>query len=214
MKLRTLLLPLLLLLPVLAQAADWTEEFNEGIHYERVTPALPTTVKDGKIEVLELFWYGCPHCYTFEPHIESWLKTKADYIEYVRLPAIFGNRTSWRMHAAAFYTANALGVFDKIHTPLFTAIHKNKQRVESAEALAEFFNKVAGVEEKKFLNTFNSFLVQSQLNRSREMSSRYGVSGVPALIVNGKWRIEAGSAGSYTNMLRLAGHLAAREAGK
>ena len=213
MSLRFLLLPLFLILPLVAQAEDWTEEFNEGIHYERLTPAQPTTVQDGKVEVLELFWYGCPHCYAFEPHIESWLKTKANYIEYVRFPAIFSSET-WKLHAAAYYTAKALGVVDKIHAPLFDAIHKERRKLATTDALANFFNDVAGVDKEKFNNTMNSFLVQSQLNRSREMSRRYGVGGVPAIIVNGKWRIESGNAGSHSNMLRLAGHLAAREAGK
>ena len=213
MRLRFLLLPLFFVLPFFAQAADWTEEFNEGIHYEVLTPVQPTTTKSGKIEVLELFWYGCPHCYAFEPHIESWLKTKADYVEYVRFPAIFSSET-WRLHAAAYYTAKALGVVDKIHAPLFDAINKEKRRMGSADELADFFNKVAGIEKEKFHNTMNSFLVQSQLNRSREMSRRYGIGGVPAIIVNGKYRIESGNAGSHSNMLRLAGYLAAREAGK
>jgi len=95
--------------------------------YEMVTPAQPTTSKD-KVEVVELFWYGCPHCYKFEPYVERWLKRKPKNVKFVRMPGVF--RASWEIHARAYYTAEILGVVDKVHKPMFEAIHEQKRRSE------------------------------------------------------------------------------------
>lgn len=125
----------LILLTLFLGSFNVLAEYAEGFEYERVTPAQPVSTEN-KIEVLELFWYGCPHCYRLEPYLHEWLKTKPANVEYVRLPAIL--RDSWGLHAHAYYTAEALGVLEKIHTALFDAMHKDRKHIESEESIRQF----------------------------------------------------------------------------
>lgn len=181
----------LISLSLLSLSTVFAEEYEEGVHYERVVPAQPTSTV-GKVEVLELFWYGCPHCFRFEPHLERWLKKKPENAQFVRMPGVF--RPSWENHARAFYTAELLGVFDKIHEPLFNAIHVKKRNTDTLDSLRDFFAEHAGVDKNEFIKTFNSFAVETRLRRAKTMGARYGVRGVPAVIVNGKYRVPGGGA--------------------
>ena len=101
------------------------EDYTEGTDYERVSPPIATD-ETGKVEVYEFFWYGCPHCYRFEPYLQKWLENKPDNVEFIRIPAIF-NSPRWEVHARAYYTAEILEVQDRIHGPLFSAIHDGTQ---------------------------------------------------------------------------------------
>lgn len=186
----------------------YAAQYQEGIHYERIVPAQPTSTVD-KVEVLEIFWYGCPHCFRFEPYVERWLRRKPDNAQFVRLPGIF--RPSWENHARAFYTAELLGVFEKVHKPLFNAIHLEKKKMNTEEALADFFAKFGGVDKAEFIKTFRSFAVETRLRRAKTMTSRYGISGVPAVIVNGKYRVSARGAGSNSEMLKIINFLVEKE---
>ena len=125
------------LLALLAATNSPAEEFVVGQHYQEVKPAVAPSTAADKVEVLELFWYGCPHCYAFEPQLQEWLKKKADYIEFVQVPAVFAH--NWEIHARAFYAAQQLGVLDKLHEPLFDAIHKEGRKISSEEEVAQFF---------------------------------------------------------------------------
>ena len=116
-----------------AFAAD---QYEEGIHYERVVPPQPTSTV-GKVEVLEIFWYGCPHCFRLEPYIERWLKKKPENAQFVRLPGVF--RPSWEPGARAYYTAVLLGKMEEIHKPLFNAIHLEKKKLNTEDAMRDFF---------------------------------------------------------------------------
>lgn len=189
-------------------------EFTEGKDYTRLSSDQPTEVA-GKVEVRELFWYGCPHCYDLDPKIQKWLERKAPYIEFVHMPAIFKNQKGhpWRVSAAAFYTAKALGVLDKVHAPMFHAIHGEDRRLFSEDALADFFAEY-GVDAETFRKTFRSFAVQTQVNRAAELTRRYRISGVPAVIVNGRYRVSTSQAGSFDRMLRIVDELAAEEAAR
>jgi len=180
-------------LSFVAVSVSFADDYEEGVHYERVVPAQPTSTV-GKVEVLELFWYGCPHCFRFEPYINRWLKKKPDNVQFVRMPGVF--RASWENHARAFYTAQLLGVFDKIHEPLFDAIHVKKKSVDTMESLRDFFAEHADVDKNEFIKTFKSFAVETRMKRAKTMGSRYGVRGVPAVIVNGKYRVPGGTAES------------------
>ncbi len=186
------------------------EEFIEGKDYEVISPAQPTSTGD-KVEVLEMFWYGCPHCYHFEPNINRWLKTKPAQAEFVRLPAVL--RPEWAFFARAYYTAEALGVLDKIHTPLFEKIHELKQPPRDEAELKAFF-KEYGVKEEDFANTFRSFAVDSKVRRAQDMSARYGANGVPTMIVNGKYRTSGSQAGSAENVIKVVNYLIQKEAKK
>jgi len=205
--LHRLLLPLLLLVTANTMAED--APYAAGIDYGVVTPPLPRAAAEG-VQVLELFWYGCPHCFQLEPHLERWLATKPAAAQFERMPAIFSNPT-WRLHAQAFYTAEVLGVSEKLHGAMMTAIHLRKRPLNSAAQLRQFFIE-QGVEGERFDRTFNSFAVQMKVNRAADITRRAGIDGVPAVIVAGKYRATGGMAGSYANMFAIIDHLVAKEA--
>lgn len=203
------LLPLLLafIAPALAPASAAAAEFDAFGKYEEVSPAQPTATKD-KVEVLELFWYGCPHCFRFHPFLERWKETKPDYVEFRMMPTVF--RPSWEAHAKAYFTAELLGVVDKVHEPLFDAMHMEKRKLNTREELADFFQE-HGVSKDDFYKTYDSFAVTSMVKRATVMSDRYGVNGVPAVIINGKYRTSGSLAGSYDNVLKVIDALVDKE---
>ncbi len=190
-----------------AQAAD---EYVENSHYELVTPPLPTSTP-GKVEVVELFWYGCPHCYQFEPTLQKWIKNKPANVEFIRVPGIF--RPEWSVLARAYYTAQALGVLDKVHDSIFAAIHELRRPLQSEDQLAAFFAE-QGVKDEDFRKTFRSFAVETKVRRAQELSQRYGARGVPTMIVNGKYRVSAGLSGvqTHANAIKVVDALIKREA--
>lgn len=197
------LLPLLLI-PVFAHAA----EFEEGRNYSRIVPAQPTE-SPGKIEVVELFWYGCPHCYRFQPYLERWVKRLPADVEYRRMPAILAGH--WTVHANAYYTAEALGILDKIHKPLFDAMHAQKRRLDTEERLMEFFAE-QGVSNEDFKKTFHSFSVEAKVRRAKEMSRRYETNATPSVVINGKYILDSGQVnGNYNSMLKVMDTLIEQE---
>lgn len=196
---------LLFLVPVIASAAE-VAEYSEGIDYQLLSRAQPVA-NDGSVEVVELFWYGCSHCYRFEPHLKNWLKKKPAKVTFIRIPAIFNN-PDWQLHATAFYTAEALGKSEKIHTPLFDAIHQKKRPMHTRQQLMEFFAE-QGVSNGEFNNMFDSFSVQGKVQRAADLTRKYEISGVPNIIVNGKYRVDSG--GSYENMLKIVDFLVHQE---
>jgi thiol:disulfide interchange protein DsbA len=178
----------------------------ETVGYEAVTPAQPTKSTD-KVEVIEFFWYGCPHCYSFEPLLSKWAKTLPKNVEFIRQPAVFSEL--WGKHAKAYFTAEALGVVDKVHSDLFDAVQA-KQSLETEDELAKFF--VAhGVKESDFRTNYNSFLVDAKMRQAKTMAARYGVNGVPAIIVNGKYRTNGTLAGSQEKMIDVINQLIKQE---
>jgi len=205
MKKWVILLCSLCILPGLAYAAT---DYKEKIHYESILPAQPTST-DGKVEVVEMFWYGCPHCNNLEPHVERWLKKIPANAEFVRMPAIF--RPDWGLHARAYYTAEILGVLDKTHIAMFEAIHKQKRKLASDKEIQALFAE-HGVSEKDFKRVFRSFAVEAKVRRAKDMSERYGIKGVPALIVNGKYRTGSQLAGGNSNIFRVVNFLVDKEA--
>ena len=166
------------------------------------------TETPGKVEVVDVFWYGCPHCFSFLPIMEQYEKVKPAYVEIRRMPAIF--RDSWVAHARAYYTAKILGVDQQIHRPLFEAIHNQKRNLDTREELMKFFERY-GVSNEDFRNTYDSFAVETLMRKSRVMQQRYGITGTPTVIVNGKYRVSGRLAGSYENMLKVIQALAEKE---
>lgn len=202
---------LAVLLPCLAFAGSNAGPFKEGVEYELLARPQPTETGD-KVEVVELFWYGCPHCYRLEPAIEEWLENIPENVVYRRIPAVF--RPEWMVHAQAFYAAKALGVLDKIHGPLFDAIHAEKRRLNDEQSLAGFFAE-HGVKREDFIKTYRSFAVKTKAQRAKAMTRRYGISGVPAIIVNGKYRTSVDKAKGEERLMEVINALAAKEnAGK
>ena len=171
--------------------------------YEIMAPAQPVQNAD-KIEVIEFFWYGCPHCYHFEPAVAAWLKTKPSNVEFKRQPAIFSEL--WGKHAKVFFTAEALGVGEKVHADLFDAVQNKKLKLSTEEEVGKFFAE-HGVKPEDFNAAYNSFAVDAKMRQAEAMGARYGVTGVPTLIVNGKYRVTGPSAKSQDNMLPVANEL-------
>lgn len=181
------------------------EDFSGS--YEVVTPPQPTLTQS-KIEVMEVFWYGCPHCHSLEPYLEKWLATKPDNVEFVRLPGVLNQ--SWVPHARAFYTAQKLGVMDKIHKPLFDALHKDKKPIYTEDALREFFIE-QGVDGDAFDKVYRSNEIDTRVKQALVMARNYKLTGVPALIVNGKYMTSGSLAHSFDNLLKTVDYLVGLE---
>ena len=192
-----------LLIPEAGLAAN----YKENIHYQKVVPPQPTTTGD-KVEVVEMFWYGCPHCNALEPYVERWLRRIPKNAEFVRIPAVF--RPNWEPHARAYYTAEILGVLDKTHTAMFEALHNQKRRLNTDQEIMAFFAE-HGVKQADFKRVFRSFAVEAKIRRAKDLSQRYGIEGVPALIVNGKYRTGARLAGGNNNIFKVVNHLVKEE---
>jgi len=191
-----------------ATSAEDADTFNPGQHYEAVTPAVATATADGRVEVVELFWYGCPHCFKFEPSIEKWLQTKVDYIDFVRIPAVFAS--NWEIHARAYYAAEQLGVLEATHAALFDALHNQQRKLFSEDELVGFYAE-HGVAEDDFRAAYNSFDVDTKTRNAVALTRKYGISGVPSIIVNGKFRSGASKTGTFERLLKLVDTLAAKE---
>ncbi|MDQ7090651.1 MAG: thiol:disulfide interchange protein DsbA/DsbL [Methylococcales bacterium] len=178
--------------------------------YEILSPAQPVT-NPSKIEVIEFFWYGCPHCYSLEPYINKWLATKPENVDYIRQPAAFNQQ--WEDHAKAYFVAETLGVVDTVHADFFDEIQNQKKKLQTEEQLAGFFI-AHGVDKAKFHEIFNSFIVDKKVRQAKVLPARYGLTGVPALIVNGKYKISAKSAKGQENMIKVLDALIMEETNK
>ena len=201
----TLLLALFFV--VLLPGSALAKEYQEGKEYVLLTTQQPTSTGD-KIEVVELFWYGCPHCSELEPQVQAWLKRKPEDVELVRMPAIVSPR--WELLAQAYYTAELLDITDKIHPALFEAIHKKHMKINDEAALQAFFVD-QGVSADDFKKTFNSFAVAVKMNNARQMTRRYKITGVPTIIVNGKYSTGASLAGSNQAVFEVVDYLVEQE---
>ncbi len=196
---------LFFLLGVCLLMANTTVHANEG--YVTISPPQPTQTGD-KIEIVEVFWYGCPHCYDFQPYIEEWLETKPDDVEFRRMPGIF--RKSWIPHAKAYYTAEKMGVLETTHQPLFDALHKRKKKIYDEDALKDFY-KDQGVNGREFSKIYESEEVDTKVKQAFVMGQRYKVTGTPAVIVNGKYMVSGSTAGSFANVLKIIDQLVDKE---
>ncbi|MBM3203125.1 thiol:disulfide interchange protein DsbA/DsbL [Candidatus Woesearchaeota archaeon] len=183
------------------------EEFKPGIDYERVTPPQPVQ-ESGKVEVLEFFWYGCPHCYHFEPDLNAWLKRKPANVTFTRQPAIFS--ALWGAHAKAFFTAEALGVLDRLHSDFYDAIQNRHEPLEKEDTLTRFFIQ-HGVAEADFRKAYKSFAVDAKMRQAEPMGARYGITGTPSVIINGKYRISPSQARSFPRMIAIMDELIKQE---
>lgn len=194
-----------LLITRMALAAPF--QYEEGKHYVKL--AIPIHTPDpNKIEVTEYFSYGCPHCYEFDPEINAWKDTLPSDVMFDRTPAIWND--DYEVYAQTYYTAQALNILDKVHTPIFQAIHAEGMQLNTPAAMAKFFTQF-GVDPKEFAKTYTSFGVRASVQQAEARGRAYRASGVPTLIINGKYRIEGSMAGSNDNMLRVADFLIDKE---
>ena len=190
---------------VTAQAADVPLE--AGKTYIELSNAVPVAVP-GKIEVVELFWYGCPHCYAFEPVVNPWAEKLPSDVNFVRLPAMFGG--PWDAHGQMFLTLEAMGVEHKVHAAVFNAIQKEGKRLTDKAEMADFLA-TQGVDKEKFLQTFDSFAIKGQIAKAKDLAKKYEISGVPTMVVDGKYRFDLGTAGGPEQALNVADQLIAKE---
>jgi thiol:disulfide interchange protein DsbA len=172
-----------------ADSAVAPPPFQEGKDYVRLPTPVPTSVPD-KAEVVELFSYRCPHCHQLDPVVKEWLKRKPDNVAFVRIAVSAGYQADYESAARAYYAAEALGVLDKVHQPLFDAIHREKRKLSSEDELAAFFAE-HGVDQDAFRKAYKSFQTETQLRRGNQLAQRYGTRGVPAVIVNGQYEVRS-----------------------
>jgi len=158
----------------------------------------------GKVEVVEFFWYRCPHCYSLEPVLESWVKKLPADVQFRRVPAVLSD--NWAIDAGFFYAFEALGVLDKLHKPFFDAIHRDRLDVRNEAAMTEWLKK-NGIERRKFDDAYKSFGVQTSIKRAAQLSAAYQLDGVPLLAVQGKYTISAEQGGSHDGMLATTDQL-------
>ncbi|CAB1206615.1 thiol:disulfide interchange protein DsbA/DsbL [Acinetobacter bouvetii] len=151
----------------------------------------------GKIEVREFFWYGCPHCFRLEPHMQAWLKQMPKDVNFVRTPAAMN--PVWEQNARGYYVSEALRIRKTTHLPLFHAIHVNGQQIFDQKSQAKFFVKY-GVPEAKFNSLFNSFAITSKVAKAKQLAQQYQLTGVPAVVVNGKYVVQ-GEDGKVTQVV-------------
>jgi thiol:disulfide interchange protein DsbA len=188
-------------------------KWKPGVNYFPLVPSQPTTVGPGKVEVVEVFWLGCPHCAALEPFIQSWLKNKPAYIEFVRVPVMWG--PAHRAHAHLFYTIAALNrtdlvqkAFDAIqnqHQMLFAQSDDETLKAQLAWATSN------GVKADDYTKAYNSFSVNSNLQRAEQLTQRYHVEGVPLVVINGKYTSDVGKANGPSELIQLIDDLAAAE---
>jgi len=198
---------LAVIFPCFIATAAMAEGYQEGKEYLVLANPQPTSTDDS-IEIVELFWYGCPHCYRLEPLMAEWLTSKPDDVEFVRMPAVLG--PSWELLGKAYYTAELLDVNDQVHLALFDALHKDRKKIrDEAEVQALFVEQ--GVSAEDFRNTFNSFAVNVKLNHAKQMTKRYAITGVPAIIINGKYSTSASQAGTNEKAIKVMDYLIVQE---
>ena len=178
--------------------------------YEPLTPAQPTQSAD-KVEIIEFFWYGCPHCYAFEPLIDKWSKSLPKNVEFIRQPAVFNE--VWAKHAKAYYVAESLGIVEKVHADLFDAIQNKKEPLDTEASLAQFFA-AHGVSEAQFKEAYSSFGVDSKVRQAPVIAAKYGITGVPTVIINGKYKTNGTVAGSHEKMIEVMNTLIKQESTK
>jgi thiol:disulfide interchange protein DsbA len=192
--------------------------WQEGVNYTRIVPAQPTAVAPGQVEVLEFFWYACPHCYDIDPLVESWRKTKPAYVSFSRVPVTWSE--GHRALARLFYTVKSLGKLDQLHSEIFKEIQVNSDplvaRDPSDEAATEriqaTFAAKEGIPEATFRNEYeHGFSMTNDLRNADELVQRYRIDAVPRFVINGKYIADVGSAGSPEKLIALVGDLAAQE---
>ncbi|XKH01951.1 thiol:disulfide interchange protein DsbA/DsbL [Marinobacter nauticus] len=187
----------------LVSAQSW----EGGEHYRTLDNPVRTASHEG-VEVAEVFWYGCPHCYNFKPLSEAYEASSPDYVNYVRLPAALGR--SWEPHAYAYYALEAMGELDKVHDALFDALADEHRPLNDVESLANF---VAGygVDPEEFTNAYQSFGVRARVQQAQSRIRGARITGTPTMLINGKYVTSASMAGGHENVIEVVKYLVEKE---
>jgi protein dithiol oxidoreductase (disulfide-forming) len=198
---------------VLAAPTLW----QEGVNYTRIVPAQPTDVPAGQVEVLEFFWYACPHCYALDPQVEAFRKSEPAYVSFSRVPVTWteGHRSLARL----FYTLQALGKLDSLHAEVFKEIHvsgnplvaQDAGDTDQTERIQTVWARKEGITEDAFKKAYHSFQVDQAVIKADELVQRYRIDGVPTFVINGKFITDVRTAGSPERLMALVADLAAQE---
>lgn len=175
--------------------------------YEEIS-APQRTANPDKVEVIEFFWYGCPHCFQFEPHIKEWIENKPDNVEFISMAPPLN--PAWKVHSQAFYAAEVLGVLDQFHEAMFNAIHRDRKPMRKPKDVGKLVDSL-GLDGDKFMKTMKSFNVDAKIRQSLQKAKDVGISSVPTVIVNGKYRTSGAIAGSYPNVINVINQLVETE---
>ena len=192
--------------------------WQEGVNYTRIVPAQPTAVAPGQVEVLEFFWYACPHCYDIDPLVEAWRKTKPAYVSFSRVPVTWSD--GHRALARLFYTVKSLGKLDQLHSEIFKEIQvkgdplvaRDPSDEAATERIQASFAAKEGIPEATFRNEYeHGFSMTNDLRNADELVQRYRIDAVPRFVINGKYIADVASAGGPDKLIALVGDLAAQE---
>jgi thiol:disulfide interchange protein DsbA len=191
--------------------------WQEGVNYTRLVPAQPTSVPAGQVEVLEFFWYACPHCYAIDSMVEAWKKTKPAYVTFSRVPVLWNE--GHRSLARLYYTLDSMGKLDQLHSEIFQEIHVNgnplvasdPNNAAESERIQTAFVKKFGISEVDFKKAYHSMAVDLAVQKADELVQRYRIDGVPRFVVNGKFIADVASAGTPERLISLVGDLAVQE---
>jgi protein dithiol oxidoreductase (disulfide-forming) len=192
---------------LLATGAAIAREPVAGRDYRPLVPRVPTGLPEGRVQVVEVFWYGCPHCYSFEPLVNAWKKTLPEHVEFSHLPATFND--TWARHARVFFAASALDVLEQVHQPFFEALHVQGRNLTSESAILRFIDQI-GLDADAFGATMRSPEVSEKIADASLLVQAFQVEGVPSMVVDGRAVISAGMTGSHEAMLEVVDHLIAQ----
>lgn len=197
-----------------AQAAEGkgAAEFVAGKHYAVLEEPRSTGAAKDEVEVIEFFWYGCPHCFAVEEHVQQWLAGKPDDVRFLRVPATLSR--GWILLARAYYAAEQLGITEQMHKALFETIHRQRNMLRTPDDVAAVFENVAGVSADDFRQAFQSFGTGMKLKEADALARSYPLTGVPSFVIDGKYVTTAGMAGSYEKLIEVVKMLSERELAK
>jgi thiol:disulfide interchange protein DsbA len=190
---------------LLLTGAALAKPYEEGVQYVPIQPQPPVATGD-EVEVIEFFWYGCPHCRDFEPVVGKWAAGLPENVKFTQMPVLFGGPAD--LHAQVYYALEGMGELERLHSKFFEAMHVDKRKLRSLEEVEAFLTE-NGVDLDKFREAMNSFAVAAKVNRARALMRRYGVRGVPALVVDGRYRSGTGFR-SYEDMTEVVDHVVAK----
>ena len=206
--LATAVLAVSALLPIACTAAD-KASYQEGTHYKPVREASAPSAAGKRIEVAEFFWYGCGHCYAFEPELEKWMARKPADVDFTRVPNSLG-RPAGLVHSKAYYTADALGVSAKIHPALFRALNVEQQTLDTDDQMAAFFTRTTGILPDVVLGTMRGFAVDSRVRGAEGLARQYAIASTPTVVVDGRYQTNATLAKGFPEMLKVIDFLIAK----
>ena len=204
-RLRASFLATLLTVLLLPIGATWAANDTSG--YEVLKPPVPTATGD-KVEVVEVFFYGCSHCWHLEPMMNTWAGTLPEGVAFRRLPGVLNPR--WEPHARAFYAAESMGKLEQFHPALFRAMQVDRRPIIKEDDLVKFAGEI-GIDENEFRAAYNSFTVEAKIRKAQDLNRRYGIDGVPAVIVNGKYRTGPGLTGGGEGTIEVMNRLVGQE---